>query len=432
MMTKRKHYILFVIILLALPLILAQVLISKKAEAVVLSAIKESAPKPDPNPFIVQLLADYEKKIDSLVSQSHTPGAAIAIVYDSTIIFLKGVGVRKVGTHDLVDTHTVFRLASVSKCFASFLTGILVEDSVLHWNDAVVQYLPDFSLQSSEETKKLTLTHVLSHTTGLPYHTYTNMVEEGEGITTLLNRLKDVTLSAGVGQEYSYQNVAYSIIGEVMKSVTGKGYDTLLQEKVFGPLKMENASVQYFSIIENPNHATPHLFRKGNLVQATITDTYYNVAPAGGVNASISDMANWMIALLGNHEEVISSETLDKLYSPVIQAHSKNRNYGKTHLIRKSYYGLGWRVLHYPNDTMIYHGGYVNGYRSEVAVNPKSRIAICILTNAPGELADNGIPVFYNLLYTKRDSIQAWEDQQRKKILSKKNTSLKRLLTPFN
>ncbi len=414
-MNKKRRYIFLVILLLALPLILMQMLVSKKVEAVITPLGKVSIPKPDPNPFITELLEAYEKKIDSLADKSNTPGAAIAIVYDSTIIFLKGIGVRKIGTHDLVDTHTVFRLASVSKCFASFLTGILIEDSVLHWHDHVTQYLPGFSLQSSEETQKLTLAHVLSHTTGLPYHTYTNMVEEGEGIETLLNRLKDVKLSSDVGKEYSYQNVGYSIIGEVMKAATGKNYDTLLQEKVFTPLKMQDASAEYFSIIKNPNHATPHLYRRGKMVPATITNTYYNVAPAGGVNASISDMANWMIALLGNHKEVISSQTLGTLYSPFIQAHSKNRNYGRVHRISKAYYGLGWRVLHYPNDTVIYHGGYVNGYRSEVAVNPKSRIAICILSNAPGELADNGIPVFYNLLYARRDSIQAWEDRQRAK-----------------
>lgn len=414
-MNNKKQYIFLALLLLAIPLILAQMLVSKEVEAVTARTKARSNLRLDPNPFIAEILADYERKIDSLSNISHTPGAAIAIVYDTTIIFLKGFGVRKIGTHDQVDAHTVFRLASVSKCFASFLTGILVEDSVLHWNDHVTQYLPGFSLQSTEETQKLTLAHVLSHSTGLPYHTYTNMVEEGEGITTLLGRLKDVKLSAGVGKEYSYQNVAYSIIGEVMKSVTGKGYDTLLQEKVFAPLKMNDASANYFSIIENPNHATPHLYRKGKFSPALITDTYYNVAPAGGVNASISDMANWMVALLGNHEEIISHQTLDTLYSPVIRAHSKNRNYGRVHRISKAYYGLGWRVLHYPTDTVIYHGGYVNGYRSEVAVNPKSRIAICILANAPGELADNGIPVFYNLLYSKRDSIQAWEDRQRMK-----------------
>ncbi len=150
---------------------------------------------------------------------------------------------------------------------------------------------------------------------------------------------------------------------------------------------------------------------RGRWSPAKITDTYYNVAPAGGVNASISDMANWMIALLGNRPDVIKPETLKELYTPAVKAPSKNRNYGRMHRLSNSYYGLGWRVLHYPNDTLIYHGGYVNGYRSEVAINPKERIAVCILANAPGDLADNGIPLFFNLYEKKRDDIVAWENK---------------------
>jgi len=121
-MTKRKHYIFLAILLIGLPLILMQGLVSKKAEGNIAPVKAPPIPKADPNPFIVELLADYERKIDSLSNQSHTPGAAIAIVYDTTIIFLKGVGVRKVGTTDLVDAHTVIRHASVSKSFASYLT----------------------------------------------------------------------------------------------------------------------------------------------------------------------------------------------------------------------------------------------------------------------------------------------------------------------
>lgn len=81
------------------------------------------------------------------------------------------------------------------------------------------------------------------------------------------------------------------------------------------------------------------------------------------------------------------------------------------HRLSDSFYGLGWRILHYPNDTLIYHGGYVNGYRSEVAVNPHDKIAVCILANAPGDLADNGIPLFFDLFNSKRDAINAWEEK---------------------
>jgi beta-lactamase class C len=151
--------------------------------------------------------------------------------------------------------------------------------------------------------------------------------------------------------------------------------------------------------------------RRGRWRTTPITDTYYNVAPAAGVNASISDMAKWLVALLGNRPDVIRQRTLDHLFAPYVKAPSKNRNYGRLHRLSKSYYGMGWRVLHYPHDTLIYHGGYVNGYRSEVAVNQRDRVAVCILANAPGALADNGIPLFFNLFESRRDSIRFWDQQ---------------------
>jgi beta-lactamase class C len=185
-----------------------------------------------------------------------------------------------------------------------------------------------------------------------------------------------------------------------------------LIDRVFKPLGMRSASVNYDGITHNDNVARPHLVRRGRWRTAPITDTYYNVAPAAGVNASISDMAKWLVALLGNRPDVIRQRTLNHHYAPFVQAPSKNRNYGRLHRMRKSYYGLGWRVLHYPNDTLIYHGGYVNGYRSEVAVNQRDRVAVCILANAPGALADNGIPLFFNLFESHRDSIVNWEQQR--------------------
>lgn len=397
------------LLVVIVPLLVAQVMNNDASPDVIPVKKTPAPPKRPVNPYLSDLLKEYEQEILKLSQEAHTPGAAIAVVYDSTIVYLKGFGLRNVLRPDSVDVNTVFRIASVSKCFASFLAGSLVEDSLLAWSDTVVHYLPTFALKPREETPKLTVKHVLSHTTGLPYHAFTNMVEEGASLDSMLSWLKDINLGTRVGQAYSYQNVAYSIVGKVIEARTGKSYNEQLKERVFFPLKMTNASVDYRSMMKNINIATPHKLGRGRWTPAKITDTYYNVAPAGGVNASISDMAKWMVALLGNRPDVIKPETLEELYKPKIKAPSKNRNYGRMHRLSNSYYGLGWRVLHYPNDTLIYHGGFVNGYRSEVAINPKERIAVCILANAPGDLADNGIPLFFNLFEPRRDSIVAWE-----------------------
>jgi beta-lactamase class C len=409
---KIRHPFILGLLVVIVPLLVAQVITREQPPA--LSVKKAAAPpKRAINPHFKELLKEYEDEILKLSKGSHTPGAAIAVVYDSTIVYIKGFGLRNVHKPDSVDINTVFRIASVSKCFASFLAGSLVEDSLLAWNDTVVHYLPTFHLKPREETGKLTVRHVLSHTTGLPYHAFTNMVEEGASLDSMLSWLGNINLASPVGKAYSYQNVAYSIVGKVIESRTGRSYNEQLRDRVFLPLKMTNASVDYISMMKNINIATPHQLGRGGWRTAKITDTYYNVAPAGGVNASISDMANWMIALLGNRPNVITPETLKELFTPRVKAPSKNRNYGRMHRLSSSYYGLGWRVLHYPNDTLIYHGGYVNGYRSEVAINPKERIAVCILANAAGDLADNGIPLFFNLYEARRDSIVAWEKKRK-------------------
>jgi beta-lactamase class C len=415
---KIKHPFFIGLLLIVVPILVGQEI---KRKQIPIIEVKKKKAIPRVNPYLQRLLADYEKEILALSGESHTPGAAIAVVYDSTIVYLKGFGLKSsTDVTDSVDINTVFRIASVSKPFTSFLTGILVEDSILSWNDPVINYLPDFNLKSPEETEKLTIKHVLSHTTGLPYHTYTNMVEEGIVLDTMLSWLKDIRLATGVGEAYSYQNVAFSIVGEVIKSKTNKPFEDQMKEKVFVPLNMKTASIDYVSMMQNTNIARPHKLVRGRWKPTLVSDTYYNVAPAGGVNASISDMANWMIALLGNRPDVISKETLKQLYTPLVKAPSKNRNYGRMHRLSNSFYGLGWRVLYYPNDTLIYHGGYVNGYRSEVAFNPSQKIAVCILANAPGEMPDNGIPVFFRLFNTKRDSISQWQELEttiRKKSL---------------
>ena len=367
----------------------------------------------DPNPYVQQLLNDYQQFIRKAILSGQAPGAAVAIVRDSSIIFLKGFGLKEIGTADSVNVNSVFRLGSVSKCFASVLTGTLVKDQLLHWDDKVTHYLPNFQLKNKENTDSLSIRHILSHTMGLPYHAFTNMVEERVPLDTLLVHLKEVNLIGLPGKVYSYQNVGYSLIEKVIHSATGKSYEEALTEKIFQPLRMHNASASYAGITGNANVARPHYFTKRGWRPTAISDTYYNVAPAGGVNASIADMGLWLKALLGTRHDVLSDETLNDILTPQVKAISKNRNFWRWKRPKASYYAMGWRVLTFKNDTLDYHGGYVNGYRSEVALDRKNKIAICVLVNASGNLPDQSIPQFFAIRSRYIDLINAWEKQNK-------------------
>jgi beta-lactamase class C len=362
----------------------------------------------DSNPYLSQALSEYDSFITRAIENGLAPGAAVVIIKDTSIVYLKGFGLKDTRTKEPVDIHSVFRIGSVSKCFASVLTGVLVEDHKLSWDDPVQRYLPDFKLKTDEHTQNLTIRHVLSHTIGLPYHAFTDRVDDGANFDTLLYHLRDVDLIGKPGQFYSYQNVGYSLIGKVIESATSKSYEENMKERVFSPLHMQTASVNFKDIVNNDNVAKPHRYGK-NWTPMAISDTYYNVAPAGGINASISDMAKWLIAITDDSAQWMKNETLEELFNPAIRATARNHNFWRWKRPKSAYYAMGWRVLNFKEDTLVYHGGYVNGYRSEVAIHRKNKIAICVLVNAPGNLADISIPKFFELYSRQRDAITKWE-----------------------
>ena len=98
----------------------------------------------DPNPYVQKVLSQYEEFIERAIRAGTSPGAAVAIVKDSSIIYLKGFGLKQTGKPDSININTVFRLGSVSKCFASVLAGTLVNDHLFNWDhfsELIMDYL---------------------------------------------------------------------------------------------------------------------------------------------------------------------------------------------------------------------------------------------------------------------------------------------------
>jgi beta-lactamase class C len=360
------------------------------------------------NPFVQAALKEFEGFIKMTIANGLAPGVAIAVVRDTSIIFLKGYGLRNTQQPDSINTRTVFRLGSVSKSVTATLAAILVNEKTIAWDDPIVKYLPDFKLKSPASTKALTVRHVLSHTIGLPYHAFTGMIEEHAPFDTLVDHLQDLDLVGKPGELYSYQNVGFSLIGKVMEKATGKKLGDLFVEKLFRPLQMSDASTSFEKIMTNENVARPHFFMKPK----TISSAYYSVVPAGGINASIQDMGMWLKAMMGNRPDLLPDQRLNEILHPQVRAVARNLNFWQWKNVRRSYYGLGWRIITFNDDTVAYHGGYVNHYRCEVAFNRKTKIGIVLLVNSPGMLADQGIPKFFKTYDRYLDSIKQWKPRQ--------------------
>ena len=342
-------------------------------------------------------LKRFEHDFEEGLNGEQIPGAAVAIVKDGRIVYQKGFGVKERGTTEQVDEHTVFRLGSLSKGFASVLTGVLAEEELVRWDQPVSRYLMDFRLNDPEQTSRIQVRHLLSHTSGLPRHAYTNLVEDGLSLDLIIPRFEQVPLIAREGFQHSYQNAAFSAIEKVLEVQTSSDFNTLLHEKLLTPLEMEHSSASYDGIFNSGNKASPHLYvsRARGRVSIPITKKYYNAVSSGGINASASDMGKWLLLLTGHYPEVISNETLAEIFDPL--ATINNRRYSR-HWdgVNESHYGMGWRVLDNHGQKIVYHGGYVNGFRSEIAFSPEDGVGICILINTNSSYPLEVIPDFFN------------------------------------
>jgi len=362
--------------------------------------LKSSAFVSSPKPVgLDSLVLSFDEYLDNTVDSMKSPGAAVALVYKGEILLLKGYGIKRAGGRDTIDAHTAFRLGSVSKGFASVLTGIMVEEGSLSWDDRIQEYLSDFRLKDTSSASHMTIRNILSHTTGLPEHTYTDMLDNGFEYDRIKSDLANVPVIAKPGQVYGYQNVAYSLIGDVLFTVSGKDYNNLLQDKIFQPLNMKDASTDYTSFCYNPNTAMPHVRVGSGWKTKPKNDRYYSASPASGINASASDMAKWLLALTGYYPEVVDNQTIKAVSDHYIETPRKSAYRRNWKSLEKTYYGLGWRVFDVNGHDIIYHGGYVEGFRAEIAFDPETKLGIAVLFNANTPVASQCVPHFVNSFF---------------------------------
>jgi beta-lactamase class C len=353
-------------------------------------------------------------KFDSLhninIEQSGAIGGAVVITYKGQVAFIKCFGVKKSGEKNPVDENTVFRLASVSKTITGVLAGILDEENVIELDDKVVDYLPEFKLKYPENANSVKVRHLLSHTSGLTPHAFDMMVEDKVPLTKIILRLNEVEIVAPPGLNYAYQNVMFSLYDPVTNAKTKKSFQEILNEKIFEPFGMENASSDFESFEKNENKAFPHVKNEKGFVPSRLNDRYYVTVPAAGINASISDMGQFLIAISGKDDDLFSEKAREAVFTPQVESVLKRTYYRNWDKIDSKHYAIGWRILNYKNHKIAQHSGYVLGYQAEIAICAAEEVGIAILSNSPNSFFSEGVPTFLNLFFDHKNK-QAQEKQ---------------------
>ena len=308
------------------------------------------------------------------------PGAALSIVKVGEGEHAFGYGKTKRRSGKTVNEYTRFRLASVSKTFAGSLAAKLADEGELNLDDTVAKYFPEFHYHTRD--KKLRISHLLSHSSGLVPNAYDNLIESRMPYEQIVDKLADVQPICSPGRCYGYQNVMFSLIGDIIERSTEISYETWVKEFLFKPLNMRHASVGLVDMTKDDNFAYPHVRARKRWYEAKIKPNYYKVAPAAGINASASDMVQWLKAQLGQYPSVLSKEALALQIRPQTTTKKELRRRIWRDKLEKASYGLGWRIYQYQGQTLYYHSGWVQGYRADIVVIPSLEIGFSLMINA--------------------------------------------------
>ncbi|WP_440225697.1 serine hydrolase domain-containing protein [Dokdonella sp. MW10] len=360
---------------------------------VVPQLVNPAAIAKDPAP----IATEFAKWLDQLEQSDKVSGLAVAIVKDDDVLLERGIGYADWQKREPVDTGTVFRLASLSKAFATTLAGMLVEDGVLSWNTRIAEMLPTFALADVDGSQKLTVRDILSHRVGLPHNTYDRLIEQDEPYPVLVERLREVPMTCAVGDCYGYQNIAFSLIGDVTYAATGDFFYHQVEKRVFHPLGMTTATYGRDALENSPRWARPHR-RAGKSWQSfQPNERYYHMPPAAGVNASIVDMRKWLVAQMGGEPSVLAPALLDETHAPIVATpREKTSTPWRKGRLLDAQYALGWRIYDYAGEPMVFHAGAVQGYRALIAFLPERRFGMVMLWNCESAAPYGLMPMLFD------------------------------------
>lgn len=320
------------------------------------------------DPIVERALIDY-----------NVPGISIGIVIDGYLVYAKGFGYRDLERKLSVTADTVFPIGSCTKAFTSFVMGTLVEEGLLHWDQLVVDIIPEFRLYDQYATQNLTMRDLLTHRTGMPRHDfmwYNSKMTRAD----VIRRIRYLEPSCDLRERYQYNNLMYLIAGYAAEQLSKKSWESLVSDRILKPLGMNHTNFTIDEMIKEIDFATPYIEKNNMCNKMTLRDISL-IGPAGSINSNVNDLARWVQMQLngGTYENhsLISPATLQEMHTPQVIIPGAPET--KESLL--SAYGIGWGISTYRGQYLLSHDGGVDGFTSAVGLLPRQGVGVIVLAN---------------------------------------------------
>jgi CubicO group peptidase (beta-lactamase class C family) len=324
--------------------------------------------------------ADLLDRIDALATRAldnwRIPGLAFALVRPGQSPEIRTYGCRDNASPKRVTAQTQFHTCSLTKSFTAAGLLLLLAERQLPLTTRVRDLLPEFRLSDAVITEQITLRDLLCHASGLPRH---DRIWTPGDLTRaeMLARLRHLAFSSGLRESYQYNNLGYLVLAAVTERLSGRDWESYTTDTLLRPLGFSQFGWTPEELESADDHAHPHPRDGAGITRGKVWPA---PVPAGGLNASIGDMARWLQFLLGEELPGVAAERSRKVLADMMTPwmYSGTSPHAE---IGASHYGLGLASERYRNHRMVGHGGSMPGWSSQMLLLPDQQVGVVVLTN---------------------------------------------------
>jgi len=311
-----------------------------------------------------QQAARMDQLVQSYASDKKFMGTVLVARGDE-VLLSKGYGSANLEWNIANTPGTKFRLGSVTKQFTAASILLLEERGKLKTDDLVKKYMPD----APAAWDKITVYHLLTHTSGIPSFTsfadYRSLEPFATTPEKLVARFRDKPLDFQPGEKWSYSNSGYALLGYLLEKVSGQSYEKFVQENIFGPLVMKDSGYDSNSAVIARRAAGYAMGEQGEpLVNAGFIHMSVPFS-AGALYSTTEDLLRWEQGLFGG--KLLTAASLAKMTTPF-----------------KDDYGCGVGIRTVKGHKVIDHGGGIEGFTTFLAYYPDSKLTVIVLSNMGG------------------------------------------------
>lgn len=344
-------------------------------------------------------LRTIEEKVEARRKELGIPGMALAIVKDDQVIYAKGLGYKDFEKQVPVTADTQFAIGSATKAFTALSILMTQDDGKLSLDDSPKKYLSYFKMKDADTDKNITIRDLLSHSSGLN-RTDLAMITGKLSRAELIQVAGEAKPTAKLREKFQYQNIMFAAAGEIVAQTQRQPWEKFVPERIFKPLGMNNStmSMNEMQRVKDYSFGYDYNFDTKETRRLPFRDID-QVAPAGSINSSATDMARWLRFILsggaaaaGNGKRLVSEKGFEEWLKPQMKI-SPNGKFN---------YGLGWFLQEWNGMKVVQHGGNIDGFNALVAMIPEKNLGFVMLTNVSGSsLGSELMPIVWENILGK-------------------------------